>query len=85
VGCLGQRGREPAAGSGEPPGDRSRSGCLAEGSQEGLDLGRDAHAGWASVAYSLLAKAEVSPSIEYSGEAGDGVMADRKLGLCLGL
>ena len=41
VGCLGQRGQEPAAGSGEPAGDRPRPACLAEGSQDGLKLGRD--------------------------------------------
>jgi len=46
VGCLGQLGEEPAAGHpGEPAGDRSRAARVAEGDQEGLELGRDAQGG----------------------------------------
>jgi hypothetical protein len=45
MGCRGQFGQEPAAGSGEPAGDRSRSACPAEVGQEGLELGRDAQGG----------------------------------------
>ncbi len=56
VGCLGQRGQEPAAGlPGEPAGDRPRAGSRAEGGQDGLELGRDAQDGVGQRGVQLLA------------------------------